>query len=182
MNNTYRYTLISTVVFSSVIVDQISKYVARATLASRPPIIFLDDLFRFHYAENTGAFLSLGDTLSDSLRFWLLTGVNSLVLLAVAVFLVAKPKMETMLAVALSLILSGGIGNLIDRIVNDGRVIDFMNLGLPWVSIYGWEPRTGIFNVADVAIVAGLVLVFVLEFTRAYRQQQEFTRAEDPET
>lgn len=48
--------------------------------------------------------------------------------------------------------LSGGLGNLLDRIMNDGRVIDFMNLGIGPL-------RTGIFNVADVCITIGVVLL-----------------------
>jgi signal peptidase II len=69
-----------------------------------------------------------------------------------------------MVIVALALILAGGVGNLIDRIAYGGIVVDYMNMGLPWVSIRGWEPRTGIFNVADLAIVGGLVLMVIAEF------------------
>jgi len=53
-----------------------------------------------------------------------------------------------------ALILSGGGSNLYDRIVNDGAVIDFLNIGISSV-------RTGIFNVADMAIMAGAVLIVV---------------------
>jgi signal peptidase II len=52
------------------------------------------------------------------------------------------------------LVAAGGAGNLVDRIVRDGRVIDFMNLGLGPV-------RTGIFNMADVQIMAGLALLLL---------------------
>jgi signal peptidase II len=52
-----------------------------------------------------------------------------------------------------ALVLSGGIGNLIDRIGNEGRVIDFMNLG-----IGSW--RTGVFNVADIVILGGGIWLF----------------------
>jgi signal peptidase II len=46
----------------------------------------------------------------------------------------------------------GGLGNLIDRITNEGRVVDFVSLGLGPV-------RTGFFNVADVAVLAGAMLL-----------------------
>lgn len=72
-------------------------------------------------------------------------------LLALAVVLFVQPvSLDTI--VAWSLVLSGGLGNLVDRIMNDGRVIDFMNIG-----IGGF--RTGIFNVADVCITVGVVLL-----------------------
>jgi signal peptidase II len=52
------------------------------------------------------------------------------------------------------LIAAGGMGNLVDRVLREGRVIDFMNLGLGPV-------RTGIFNVADVQIMVGLGLLLL---------------------
>jgi signal peptidase II len=55
-------------------------------------------------------------------------------------------------AVALSLICGGGCGNLIDRIAHGGYVIDFLNVGVGGL-------RTGIFNIADMAIMAGALLM-----------------------
>ena len=60
------------------------------------------------------------------------------------------------------MMLSGGIGNLWDRIVHDGRVIDFMNVGLGGL-------RTGIFNVADLCITVGVVLL-LFESWRQWKQ------------
>ena len=57
---------------------------------------------------------------------------------------------------ALALILSGGVGNLIDRVLRGGLVVDFMNVGIGTL-------RSGIFNVADLGIVGGLVLLLALE-------------------
>jgi signal peptidase II len=52
------------------------------------------------------------------------------------------------------MMVGGGLSNWFDRLVNEGRVVDFMNLGIG-------SFRTGIFNVADVAIMAGAaVMVF----------------------
>ena len=53
-----------------------------------------------------------------------------------------------------TLLLAGAVGNLIDRIRLDGLVIDFLNLGIGPL-------RTGIFNVADMAIMAGAVLLVI---------------------
>lgn len=53
--------------------------------------------------------------------------------------------------IALSLIASGGIGNWIDRLTNDGRVTDFLNVGIG-------NLRTGVFNVADMVLMAGVAL------------------------
>ena len=51
----------------------------------------------------------------------------------------------------LSLIAGGGVGNWIDRLTNDGRVTDFLNVGVGGL-------RTGIFNVADVVLLAGVAI------------------------
>ena len=64
--------------------------------------------------------------------------------------------------VAWSLVLSGGLGNLVDRIINDGRVIDFMNIGIGSL-------RTGIFNVADVYITVGVVVLVFQSLQRPRR-------------
>lgn len=64
--------------------------------------------------------------------------------------------------VAWSLVLSGGLGNLVDRIINDGRMIDFMNIGIGSL-------RTGIFNVADVYITVGVVVLVFQALQRPRR-------------
>jgi signal peptidase II len=55
---------------------------------------------------------------------------------------------------AFALLLSGGVGNLIDRLMYDGYVIDFINIGIGPL-------RTGIFNVADIAVTAGVLILLV---------------------
>jgi len=147
----------------SVGLDQWTKYLAIEHLLGQPPIIYFNDVFRFQYATNTGAFLSLGSQLPDGLRFWLLTGLNGVILVGVGAFLLLKTHLSMGLTWALALILSGGLGNIIDRIRHDGKVIDFMNMGWPW---WPMEIRTGIFNVADLAIVAGLILMVGIEIFR----------------
>lgn len=78
-----------------------------------------------------------------------------------AVVLFVQP-MSLDTVVAWSLVLSGGLGNLVDRIINDGRVIDFMNIGIGSL-------RTGIFNVADVYITVGVVVLVFQSLQRPRR-------------
>ena len=72
-------------------------------------------------------------------------------LLAYALFVRAG---RAPLIFALALVLAGGFSNLMDRFLNDGYVVDFISLGAGPI-------RTGIFNVADVAITAGALLLLV---------------------
>ena len=84
------------------------------------------------------------------------TGLNVAILAGVLGFLLFKRQINPIFVWALGLILSGGIGNLIDRIIYNGRVADFLNVGIGGL-------RSGIFNIADLAIVAGLLLVIYAE-------------------
>ncbi len=105
---------------------------------------------RLVYVENTGAFLSLGADWSPAWRFTLLTLGCSFTLLALMGTLLAQRKALTHEVMAWALVLGGGLGNVIDRLARDGRVIDFVQLSLGTL-------HTGVFNVADVALMAGAV-------------------------
>lgn len=139
---------------SLVLVDQVTKQIAVHTLAGKPPISFLGDTFRLFYAENRGAFLGLGSTLPDGARFWLLTVLNGVFLAIIAGIIFRRRDLGTLPLAALVMLLAGGVGNMIDRVLLDGRVIDFMNMGIGGL-------RTGIFNVADVAISCGAITLFL---------------------
>ncbi len=140
--------------------DHATKLIAITTLKDQPPLVFLGDLFRLQYAENTGAFLGLGGNMSEAARFWVLTLANSVILVGVAGYLFLARAMPFPVVLALSLILAGGVGNLIDRIFRDGRVVDFMNMGINFET---WQLRTGIFNIADIAIMGGLFVLIGYE-------------------
>ena len=96
----------------------------------------------------------MGAVRSKTFQYAIFRVVVGVFLLGLAIFLVKAGHKSTRVAIALALVLGGGIGNLIDRIFNDGRVIDFLNIGVGSI-------RTGVFNVADIAITFG-VLLFVL--------------------
>ncbi len=137
-------------------IDQWSKVYAVAHWKNQPTQSFWGDLFRIQYAENPGAFLSLFAGLSEQTRFWILTFFNGLLLSAVCWYLLRASNVERWTFIALSLVVAGGIGNLIDR-ARFGYVIDYFNLGIG-------DLRTGIFNVADMAISAGFIMMLPLVF------------------
>jgi signal peptidase II len=148
-----------TSVAALVALDQATKLLAIERLQHTRfnPIQYAGGLFRIQYAENPGAFLSLMAGMPDHLRFWVLTVANGLILGGLAVYLVRSRTADRWLWFALMLILAGGVGNLIDRVRFDGHVIDFLNIGLGRL-------RTGIFNVADVAITAGFLMLLPRAF------------------
>jgi signal peptidase II len=136
----------------SIALDQLTKAAARAWLTPGVRHSYLGDLFRLELIWNPGAFLSLGAELPPAVRSAVFTwGVAALVAGAAFVALRAHARV---VAVGAALVAGGGLGNLWDRVTAGGLVVDFMNLGLGRL-------RTGIFNVADLAIVAGaVVLIF----------------------
>jgi signal peptidase II len=131
--------------------DQATKHVAASSFIDAIPYPMVGGFVELFYSENPGAFLGLGAEFHHSTRFWLFTvGVSGLLLVFSARLFQATKPVEL---VGWSLVIGGGASNLIDRLMRDGRVVDFLRIG------FG-EMRTGIFNVADAAIVLGLVCLF----------------------
>jgi signal peptidase II len=137
--------------------DRVTKHVAGTMLAGTPQRSYLADSIRLEYAENPGGFLSLGASLPDAVRTALFTVGTGCALMTLA-FLALQCRRRGFSLFALSLFVAGGASNWIDRVVR-GSVVDFLNLGIGPV-------RTGIFNIADVAIVVGASLLIVAEVRR----------------
>ena len=134
--------------------DRYTKQQAVILLKGQEPVSFLNGFFTLTYHENTGAMLSLGAYLPESVRFIIFTLLVGLVLVGGLIYLLVKPMNKYSFMLGL-LIISGGFGNLYDRAFNNGRVVDFMLL-------QAGSLKTGVFNVADVAIMAGLLgFIFV---------------------
>jgi signal peptidase II len=162
MHKVKRIAAMLAVLFSTVGCDQATKSMAQTHLAPSEPITFLNGIVRLQYAENPGAFLSLGAALPGSAQHWIFTVAVALILSGVLLFALRESlKAPATVLVAFALFLGGGLGNLIDRLTNDGRVIDFMHIGIG-------NLRTGIFNVADMALMTGVALLLLYSFrTRA---------------
>lgn len=134
--------------------DQVTKIVARQQLAPGEQISLWRDTVRLQYSENTGAFLSAGADLGEWARFAIFVVGVAIILAVLYVYLLLNDQLPLLAVLALGLVLGGGVGNLVDRIMHDGAVVDFLNLGIGRL-------RTGIFNLADVFIVGGVLILFV---------------------
>ncbi|MDX2069672.1 MAG: signal peptidase II [Haliscomenobacter sp.] len=140
------------------VLDRLTKIWAVNTLKEQPMKSYLNDIFRLVYAENTGAFLSLGSGMNDTLRYWVLAVVPVLVLLYIFFHVLTAKNLHIVQQAAFGFILGGGLSNIYDRIM-EGRVVDFMNMGFGTL-------RTGIFNVADMSIMLGLFLMVPFLFQK----------------
>jgi signal peptidase II len=123
------------------------------------------DTFRIGYSENNGAFLGLGSTLPEDTRFWIFTFSVGIILLGLFVYLLKSRKLTVIDLTAFSLFLGGGVSNFYDRATNNGAVIDFLNIGLGSL-------RTGIFNVADMAIMLGAGILLFVSFKQTKKESK----------
>ena len=141
--------------------DQATKVMAKQFLPKNQIVSLLKDTIRLHYVHNSGAFLGLGASMPRLARTAVFTLGVGVVVVGIFIYLltVSALRMETL--VGLSLICGGGFGNLIDRVAYQGEVVDFLNVGIGSL-------RTGIFNIADVAVLVG-ALVILWERARARR-------------
>jgi len=130
--------------------DRVTKHYAVMNLSGMPGQSYLGDTIRLDYHENAGGFLSAGATWRPETRTVVFQLANGAFLLG-ALLLAIRYQWSRFAAAGLILFVAGGLSNLIDRLAM-GSVIDFMNVGIG-------SFRTGIFNVADVAIIAGVGLL-----------------------
>ena len=157
---TLRFLIIATIILTSVGCDQAAKHLARGSLEKNESTELLGDLVVLSYVENEGAFLSLGATWPHGLRLLLFVVFSAGMVLAAAVYLIRRRGLDLISSAALSLVVGGGVGNLIDRVLRAGYVTDFVSVGIGRI-------RTGIFNFADIFLVAGVTLLLLAKRKRA---------------
>jgi signal peptidase II len=133
----------------AVVVDQASKYAARAHLPVEGHVDIIPGYFALKLTENAGAAFGV-------LRSWPpLVSLIGLAAIIAIIFLRKERSKSGVLAVALGLLLGGALGNLIDRVLF-GYVTDFFDAGIAIAGrVYTWPT----FNVADVAITSGVILL-----------------------
>lgn len=147
-----------------VVLDQLSKLWVVNTLVALRDIPIWDGVLHFHYAENTGAAFSL---LSDASWFYLFVSATAFIAsIGIVIYvLTRKYKLHKLEIISLGLILSGAIGNLIDRL-RFKYVIDFI-----YVKIINFA----IFNVADACLVVGSILlsIYILFIHEKYMKKND---------
>ena len=149
------YILALVVAALVVVADQITKLLIATNLTSESCFPVLGGLFNIRFVENSGAAWSILEG-----KTWLLVAI-SLAIMAVCVFMLIKKTYGSKLMFwAISLVLAGGVGNLIDR------VFDFIEFGFIDFPV---------FNVADIAVCTGaglVVLMFIIESIEDYKKSK----------
>jgi signal peptidase II len=163
--NYKKFVLPLVVMVLVVLSDRMTKVWAVETLKGYPSQSYLGDSFRIIYAENEGAFLSLGSDLPENVRFWVLAIIPILALGYFGFTLFFNNEVGPWQRIAFAFIIAGGGSNIIDRIL-EGKVVDFLNIGIG-------DLRSGIFNIADMAIMAGLFLILPMAFKSSAPKKEE---------
>lgn len=135
--------------------DQLIKWWARAVLQPIGAVTLLPGILEFRYYLNDGMAFSM---LSG--RQGLLIAVTSVVLLCVLAALLRR-KMQLPERIAWTLILGGGIGNLIDRVAN-GVVVDYINVLFV---------NFAVFNFADICITGGVILLMAWVLFDSFKKE-----------
>ncbi|MGA7827246.1 MAG: signal peptidase II [Geobacteraceae bacterium] len=159
-----KYLFLTTIAIPLIVLDQATKLIINRTLALHSVIPVIPNFFDIVHARNQGA--AFGVLRDSSIRLPFLIGVSLLAaVVIVIVFRKLRPD-QKLSAWGLSMVLSGALGNLIDR-VRLGEVIDFL-------SVHWHEHYWPAFNIADSAICIGvglLALDMILEERRKKKQQ-----------
>tara|TARA_B110000003_G_scaffold121408_1_gene123777 strand:+ start:545 stop:1033 length:489 start_codon:yes stop_codon:yes gene_type:complete len=159
LNKKSRYLLITILVFLSIAFDQISKIWVRNNFESYSEKSIIGDVFTLIKVENTGAFLGMGSELSEIPRILLLIILPVIVLISITLYTYIDKSLDKLSIIGFSLIIGGGIANIFDRIVF-GSVTDFLYINL------GGIFKTGIFNIADLSVTTGMIIILISSFKR----------------
>ncbi len=151
----FRALIFVAVLLSCVGCDHVTKQIAQSVLTGTAGVSLAADTLRFELASNPGAFLSLGAGLSSGLRQLIFLGLVPGLLAIICVVALRSDFSSGWSLLGLAFVAGGGLSNWIDRLLHGGAVTDFISFGLGSL-------RTGIFNLADVSIVAGVALLLLL--------------------
>ncbi|MCD8003661.1 MAG: signal peptidase II [Clostridia bacterium] len=130
----------------AVVLDRITKSLAVKYLYDIDTYPVIEDVFHFTYVENTGAAFGI---LKDSRWFFMTVSVIAIVI--IAAWLVKYGSEDAFLSICLSMVLGGGIGNMIDRVLY-GYVVDFIDVRLI---------NFAVFNIADSFVTVGAFLMII---------------------
>lgn len=142
---------------ASIIIDQASKLLVANYLPEIGSLPLIQDIFHFTYVENRGAAFGMLEN-----HRWIFMVLSVLGIAAMAIWLMVEKPQSRWLRAAISLVIGGGIGNMIDR-VRLGYVIDFIDCR--FIDFY-------VFNIADSCVCVGCALFLLLVVIEEVKTQK----------
>jgi signal peptidase II len=157
-SRTFRLAAVFLVLAFTAGCDQATKHLARTELSQVGSTFLPGGFIELSLAENPGAFLSLGASLPETARGILSAGV-AVGLAALLLYLLRAKGLHWFSFLGFVLIWAGGMSNSIDRFARHGLVTDFIIMRIGPL-------HTGVFNLADLSIVAGTLMLVLSLRTR----------------
>ena len=150
MNKRVKMLLIDIVIAAVLLaLDQYTKYLAINHLKNRPALVLIDGVLELQYLENRGSAFGM---LQNQKFIILFVGIVFLAVIIFFLFRMPLKKKYNIVHILLSVVIAGGIGNMVDRFRFD-YVVDFISFVLI---------NYPIFNVADCYIVVAMIILFLL--------------------
>ena len=157
MINKNRNISITILIAVSILLDQLSKFLIRQNVDQYSEIKLIGDYFILTNVENSGAFLGMGSDFSPFIKTVFLLILTIIVLICIMIYVYRDKQIDKISLIGFCLIIGGGIANIYDRILY-GSVTDFLFIDL------GGIFKTGIFNIADLSVTTGMILILLMSF------------------
>ena len=157
MINKNRNISITILIAVSILLDQLSKFLIRQNVDQYSEIKLIGDYFILTNVENSSAFLGMGSDFSPFIKTVFLLILPIIVLICIMIYVYRDKQIDKISLIGFCLIIGGGIANIYDRILY-GSVTDFLFIDL------GGIFKTGIFNIADLSVTTGMILILLMSF------------------
>ena len=143
-----------------VLLDQLSKWLVVEFLSRETPFVIIEGILRFKYSENRGAAFGSFDE-----QRWVFMVASIVGIIGMSIYLFKFSPKSKLACSALSMIIGGGIGNMIDRTLRTGEIFEGENVVVDFIDFYAFPDLwNAIFNVADsfVCVGAGLLILWCI--------------------
>lgn len=148
---------ISILITVSIVLDQLSKVLIRENIDQYSEIKLIGEYFILTNVENSGAFLGMGSDFSPFIKTIFLLILPIIILACIMIYVYRDKEIDKISLIGFCFIIGGGIANIYDRIMY-GSVTDFLFIDL------GGIFKTGIFNIADLSVTTGMILILLMSF------------------
>ena len=153
-NRNISITILIAVIF---LFDQLSKFLIRQNVDQYSEIKLIGEYFILTNVENSGAFLGMGSDFSPFIKTIFLLILPIIILICIMIYVYRDKEIDKISLIGFCFIIGGGIANIYDRILY-GSVTDFLFIDL------GGIFKTGIFNIADLSVTTGMILILLMSF------------------
>ena len=171
MKNIWKIASLIVILVSCTSCDLSTKWLAKQHLQYNPAVQIVPNIIELRYTENDAIAFSMLKSIALPKRNIIIYSTSLIAFLVLGIITYQSRKESFLWLGSLMLILSGAIGNLVDRLMN-GHVVDFIHLH------YGYKFSWPIFNVADITITCGAIILAILMLRKSSKEKREMLELE----